>query len=164
MAKATTLDIASQVNDLVGGKKKPNPNQPTPKQLQDFGNWTGSTDTKVMAADLAKRGLLGADQIILSSPNTNDPNSVTNNQGDWKPSAIMSIVANARKYNLRKPEEILANKKVLMNSLDPRIQDAINDPRFHIIHRNFWDVLANSIIPQQWAKVDAQNQNNLAKK
>lgn len=151
-----------------GGKKKTSPPTTTPppdyspEDLKRFGNWTGQQDTKVMAADLAKRGLLGADQIIMSNPNINDPNSVINNQGDWKPAAIMSIVANARKYNLRRPEEILANKKVLMNSLAPRIQDAINNPYFNQIHGNFWDVLAHSIIPQQWAKADAEN--SVAKK
>jgi len=46
---------------------KPNPvGDPTATQdtYQKFGNWTGSTDTKLMAADLKKRGLIGADQLI----------------------------------------------------------------------------------------------------
>ena len=165
----SNLDLAASVNDLIGGggskkpKPKPKPDY-TPEDLRAFGNLTGQTDTKVMAKDLSKRGLLGADQLIMDNPNTNDPNSVVNSQGDWKPAAIEKIVANARKYNLRTPEEIVANKKVLMNSLDPRIQDAIKDPRFDQIHPNFWQVLAHSIIPEQWAKLDAKNKANLASK
>ena len=140
--------------------KKPKP--PTPEELKNFGNWAGTTDTKVMAQDLSKRGLIGADQIITDNPNTNDPNSIRNSQSDWKPSAIMSITANARKYGLRKPEELAANRKLLMNSLDPRIQQALNDPYFQQIHPNFWQVIDHSIIPDQWAKVDAKPDNGLA--
>lgn len=136
-----------------GGKKK---TEPTPEELKSFGNWTGQDDVHVMAQDLSKRGLLGADQLLLDSANQSDPNSIINSQSDWKPSAIEKIVSNARRYNLRTPEEIMANKAVLMNTLEPRIQEAINDPYFAQIHPNFWQILSHSIIPQQWAKYDAQ--------
>lgn len=165
MAVQSNISLAQNVSNLIGGKKpipkttvtasKPVP--ATPQQLQDFGNWTGQDDTKVMAKDLSDRGLIGANQLLLDNPNSKDTNSIVNSQSDWKPAAIAKIVANARKYNLRNPEELAANKKVLMNSLDPRIQDAINDPNFAKIHPNFWDIINHSIIPQQWAKVDAAN-------
>ena len=159
------LNYLLATKDGGGGKKKPAPPPPssTPEEIAQFGNWTGQTDTKLMAHDLAKRGLMNADQLIMDNPNPNDPNSVRNSQGDWKPAAIEKIVANARKYNLRKPEEIMANKKVLMNSLDPRIQEAINNPYFNQIHGNFWQVLSHSIIPEQWAKADAAT-SSIAKK
>lgn len=159
----SNLILANNVNSLIGGGgKKPKPNTATPQQLADFGNWTGQTDTKVMAKDLSKRGLIGADQLLADNPNMNDKDSIRNSQSDWKPAAIALIVANARKYNLRKPEELSANRELLLNSLDPRIKDAIKNPYFTQIHPNFWNVLDKSIIPQQWAKVDAANQQNTA--
>jgi hypothetical protein len=169
-----TLGLASDVNTLIGGgNKKTVPTtktapttttKPTAQELEDFGNWTGQTDTKVMAADLLKRGLVNAHQLIQDNPNQDDGNSIINSQSDWKPAAISTIVSNARKYNLRTPEELDANRKVLMNSLPPRLQDAINDPRFLQIHPNWWSVINKSIIPQQWAKVDAANKTTTAKK
>lgn len=163
----TNIDLAQNVSNLIGasggGKKTPTKTPTvTPEELSNFGNWTGQADTKVMAADLAKRGLIGASQLITDSPDKSNPNNIINSQSDWKPAAIAKIVSNARRYNLRKPEELLANKKVLMNTLDPRIQDAINDKRFQQIHPNFWQVITHSIIPEQWAKLDASNKQNVA--
>lgn len=169
MADQSNIALAQNVNNLVGNPAtKPSivpttkPTPPTQQELDDFGNWTGQKDTKIMAADLMKRGLKGADQLLLDNPNTSTTSGVINSQSDWKPAAISKIVSNARKYNLRTPEELNANRKVLMNSLDPRIQDAINNPVFQQIHPNFWQVIDHSIIPQQWAKVDAMNKQNIA--
>ena len=167
----SNIDLAQNVNNIVGngggGTKKPpvpKPSTLTPKQLTDFGNWTGQSDPKVMAADLGKRGLIGSDQLITDTPDLSTKAGITDSQTNWKPAAISLIVAKARELGLRKPEELDANKQALMGSLDPRIKDAINDPRFLRVHPNFWDVVNKSIIPQQWAKVDAaaQNTNNTA--
>lgn len=134
----------------LGGGKKPIPQS----QLQRFGNWTGQSDTKFMAADLMKRGLVGADKLLLDNPNPNDRNSIINSQSDWKPNAIMEILSNARKLNLRTPEEINANRNVLMTT--PKYRDAINNPSFTQIHKNFWDIITHSILPEQYAKEEAQ--------
>src|ERR1700688_4409652 len=112
---------------------------------QKFGNWTGSTDTKVMAADLMKRGLTGADQILYDQPNTNDANSIRNSQGDWKLAAIQNILANAHKLGIRTPEAVMANKDVLIGN--SKWKDAINNPAFKNIHPNFWGTITDSILP-----------------
>lgn len=128
----------------------------TQDPYQKFGNWTGQDDTRVMAQDLMKRGLIGADQLLSSNPNPNDPNSIRNAQGDWKVNAIQSILAKARELNLRKPEEVNANRNVLMGKLNSQYRDAINSQSFNTIHPNFWSVITNSLLPDQYAKEDAQ--------
>lgn len=128
-------------------------------QFQKFGNWTNSTNTKVMAQDLMKRGLVGANQIVddASNPNTSSADAVRNNQSDWKVAAVQNILANARRFNIRKPEEVNANKDALMSTLNPQYKDAINSQTFQQIHPNFWDVISKSILPEQYAKEDATN-------
>lgn len=58
-------------NYLLAAKGDPTKNLPQ-DELARFGNWTGQTDTKVMAADLKRRGLIGAQQLIEDTPNVND--------------------------------------------------------------------------------------------
>jgi len=129
----------------------------------EFADWTGTKgDTKAAAKDLMKRGLIGADQILNATVDTNDASSIKNSQADWKPAAIQEILANAKKLNLRKPEEINANKDVLVSN--PRFRDAINNPAFNQIHKNFWDVITNSILPEQWDKFDKMAKTQTAKK
>lgn len=120
-----------------------------------FGNWTGSTDTKLIAADLMKRGFIGANQLLYDNPNPNDPNSVRNSQGDWKIAAMQKILSRARELNIRNPEAINANKAALMSTINPQYKDAINSQDFQTIHPNFWSVISHSIIPEQYAKEDA---------
>lgn len=143
----------------------PNPEKPKDPddELTTFADWTGSKgDTKVIAKDLMKRGLIGAEQIFNAGVDIKDASSIKNSQADWKPAAIQQILANARRLNLRKPEEILANKDVLISN--PRFKDAINNPYFKQIHPNFWNIITDSILPEQYAKADKKKQQDLAKK
>lgn len=126
--------------------------KPAPDNF-NWGNEGDTIDTKEAAKYLQKKGLVGADQIIDAQPNINDPNSIRNNQGDWKIAAIQQIMANAKKFNLRKPEEIMANKNVLI--ANPKWRDAINNPSFNNIHSNFWGIISNVLLPEQYAKDDA---------
>lgn len=141
----------------LGDGKKPTPDQ---DKFQKFGNWTGQTDTKVMAQDLFKRGLIGADQLVSDNPNTSSGDAIRNAQSDWKVAAVQDILANARKFNLKKPEEIMANKNALISN--PAWRDAINNTSFNTLHPNFWSVITHSILPEQYAKEAAQN--SIAKK
>lgn len=137
-----------------GGGKKPPPNK--------FGDWAGSQDTKVIGKKLMDLGLTGADQIYYDNPNVSTRNGVINSQGDWKPAAISQILENAQRLGIRTPEELMANKDVLIGN--PKFRDAINNPVFNNLHPNFWQVIGQKILPQQWAKYDAANKNQTAKK
>lgn len=145
-------------------KDKPKPKSALPyisqDDLQKFGNWTGKTDTKEIAADLMKRGLVGANQLVNDNPDITSANGIRNAQSDWKIAAIQDIVANARKYNLRSPEAVMANKHLLVSN--PNWRAAIEDPYFNHIHPNWWSTITHSILPEQYAK-EAQ-QNLVAKK
>lgn len=127
---------------------------------QKFGNWTGSMDNQVMAKDLMNRGLTGADQIMNDQVMPNSADNIRNRQGDWKLAAVQNILSNAHKLNIRTPESVSTNWDVLNNG---KWKDAINDPTFSVIHPNFKSVI-NSILKDQWAKEDAQNKNQTAKK
>lgn len=170
----TSLENNVLMNKLFGGDNAPPP-PPAPNEggkgkgkdpeaAKQFGNWADTEDTKAMAHDLSQRGLIGADQLILDNPNQNDRNSVVNSQSDWKPAAIQKILSKAYEAGIKNPTVFLApeNRNYLLSGLDPRIRDAINDPRFTQIHPNFWNILSDSILPQQWAK--EANKNEIAKK
>src|SRR6185369_11021568 len=90
---------------------------------------------------LQKKGLIGADQIKETQPNTADPNSIRNSQADWKISAVQHIMANAKRLGIRTPEAFDANMDVLTNTLDPKYRLALKDPSFTIAHPNFPTVL-----------------------
>lgn len=168
----TSLENNVLMYKLFGGDNAPpmpsNPNEggkpKDPKAAEQFGNWADSTDTKVMAQDLAKRGLTNADQLILDNPDQSDPNSIRNSQSDWKTAAIQKILSKAYEAGIKNPTAFLApeNRDYLLSGLDPRIKDAIKDPYFQQIHPNFWSVLGESILPQQWAK--EVNKNPIVKK
>lgn len=128
-----------------------------PNKFEKFGNWTGQTDTKVMAADLMKRGLIGAGQLLYDNPNLNSADAIRNAQSDWKIAAIQKILSRARELNFRNPETINANKNALMSTINPQYRDAINSQDFQTIHPNFWSVITHSLIPEQYAKEDAAN-------
>lgn len=154
------MDLAKEVM-AIGGK---NPSAPLDK-YQQFGSWLGSTDTKLMAKDLVKRGLENGNQLVDDTDrvNTGDASSIRNSQSDWKIAAMQHILANSLRLGIRKPEEMMANKKALISSLDPQYQQALNNPAFDQIHPNWWKV-ANSILTEQYAKYDSMNANNVAKK
>lgn len=130
-----------------GDKGKKNPSLPPQDENVKFGNWTGQTDTKVMAKDLMDRGLVGANQLMADDPTTN-PTGISNSQSDWKQAAIQNILANAHKFNIRTPEAVLANQKLLIGN--PKWEDAINNQYFKNIHPNFWEVVTHSLLPERW--------------
>lgn len=117
-----------------------------------FGKIGDVLDTKIAAKYLQKKGLVGADQIKDAQPNTSDPNSIRTNQADWKISAIQHIVANAKRLGIKKREEVMANKEALTSTLDPKYRDAMRNTSFSTIHPNFWEVIGDSIIPEESSK------------
>jgi len=157
MYNFTTLSTPPDGGDK--GKKTPPINQ---DENQKFGNWTGSLDTKINASDLMKRGLIGADQLVNENQDISTPDAIKNkNQSDWKIAAMQQILANAKKFNLRTPEEVNANRNVLIGN--PKWVEAINNPYFNNIHPNWWKTITDSILPEQWAKYDA-SKKDIAKK
>lgn len=146
---------------MMGGMTPPagDPTSAPPKDEFSFGNVGDAIDSKEAARYLQKKGLIGAGQIIESNPDINDANSIRNTQGDWKIAAMQQIVQNAKKFGLTKPEEILANKDVLVGN--PRWKDAINNSSFQTIHPNWWSLIAHSIIPEQMSR---DKTNSIAKK
>jgi len=171
----TSLGNNVLMNRLFGGKNAP-PLKEEPKEggkgkeptpAEKFANWANTNDTKVASKDLMNRGLIGADQMYNESQRTGNADEITNkNQSDWKVSAIEKILEKAYQGGIKTPTGFLLpeNRPYLLSGLDPRIKDAINDPRFNQIHPNFWQILGNSILPQQWAKEDAANKNAVVKK
>lgn len=145
--------------DAVGGGEKKKYNQ---EDLNSFGNWTDQTDTKMMAKDLNNRGLVGADKMMDDNVNTSSSDGIRNANSDWKVSAIQNILSNARKLNLRTPEEVNANRDVLINN--PKWRDAINNPVFSQNHPNFWNIITHSILPERYAKYDKMEKDNTVKK
>lgn len=155
------LDLAKQVVALSGGNKKP-PDDTEQDEFQKFGNWTGQTDVKLMAKDLLRRGLIGAEQLVMENVNIKSPDAIRKAQSDWKVSAIQEILARARKFNLRTPAEVLANKDVLLTN--PMWKEGVNNWAFKNVHPNFWNIITESLLPEQWAKYDKADKSNLVKK
>ena len=157
--------------DVSGGMSKgmtpptdTDPKSKVPPVNQDaaakFGNWLGSTDTKLAAADLMKRNLTGANQLLFENQKIGSADDITNkNQSDWKIAAIQGMLGNAYKLGIKTPEAVTANWNVLTNG---KFKDAINDPTFSVIHPNFPDVF-KKLLADQWAKQDA-NKNQIASK
>lgn len=123
-----------------------------PNEGFNWGKAGDAIDTKKAAQYLQKIGLVGADQIKEAQPNIADPNSIRTSQADWKIAAIQHIISNAKKFGIRKPEEVIANKDVLMSTLDPKYKDAINNSSFGVTHPNFWGIISHSILPDEYAK------------
>lgn len=166
----TSLENNVLMKKLFGGQKPPkkDPKPPTKEEeaeAEQFGNWADTKDTKVASKDLMDRGLVGADQLYNENQKTNNADEITNkNQSDWKIAAIQKILAKAYLAGIKSPEAFLLpeNRNYLLSGLDPRIKDAINNPNFNVIHPNFWNILGDSILPQQWAK--EANKKEIAKK
>jgi len=165
----TSLENNVLLNKLFGGEGDPKkkgtaPETPAPiKQNQDaaekFSNWLDTTDTKQMAADLSKRNLEGANQLVFENQDTSSPDAIKNkNQSDWKISAIQGMLQNAFKLGIKTPEAVTANWGVLTQG---KYKDALNDPTFTNIHGNFADVF-KQLLKDQWAKQD--NKNAVAQK
>lgn len=110
------------------------------QQLINFGNYGGTTDVKARASYLAKKGLIGASQLIMDNPDVSTREGLTNSQADWKTSAIGKMLTQARRLGIRNPTEVLHNKDAILGGLDPRIKDAVVHPEFSRIHPNFWNV------------------------
>lgn len=131
-------------------------------EVNRFANWADSESTLDMAKDLKKRGLEGADQLIddTSKVNVKDASSIKNSQSDWKMAAIQHMLANAKRLNIRKPEEFDANLSALTSTLAPQYKDALRNPSFSVTHPNFLPVV-KSILKDQYAKED-KNKNQIA--
>lgn len=160
----TKLENNVLLNNLFGGDTNNKPAEPLAKtESEKFSNWMGTSDRKVMAKNLSDLGMKGADQIYNDNPDPNNPESIRHSQGDWKIAAVQKILEKAHEKGLRNPTEILANKDYLTSGLEKDYKEALNKQDFNTIHPNFWQVIAEKLIPQQWAKTDAQN-NLIAQK
>lgn len=114
----------------------------TPEEMNRFANWIPSGDSKAMAADLGKRGLIGASQLIEDQqPAIVTAGNSKASQSSWKPAVILNILQKARQFGLKNPTELLANKDVLIDN--PDYKAAVNHPTFNQIHPNFWQVVSN---------------------
>jgi len=120
----------------------------TEEELFKFSNWVQGGDTKTIASDLAKRGLLNATQLYIDSPNTSIKGGIQNAQSDWKPAAIQDILMKARAAGMKDEMEITANKAYLTNG---KFKDALNHDVFNRLHPNFWKVVSG-IYKDQLAK------------
>lgn len=123
----------------------------TEDELFKFSNWVEGGDTKAIASDLSKRGLLNATQLYVDSPNTSIKGGVQNAQSDWKPAAIQQILMKARAAGMKNLMDIKANKEYLTSG---NFKDALNHPTFNQIHPNFWDVVGG-IYKDQLSKENA---------
>lgn len=133
------------------------------KELEDFGNFGGSADTKLKAAYLAKKGLVGADQLLTDHPDISSKDGIINAQSDWKSAAISQMLMRARHLGLETPTEIKANRAALIGALHPRLQQAISHPAFSQIHPNYWQTF-DSILKDQYSSESATPLNDLVKK
>lgn len=137
----------------------------TEQQLMNFGNYGGTTDIKERASYLAKKGLIGASQLIMDNPDVSTKEGLTNSQADWKTSAMGQMLMQARKLGIRNTTEVLHNKDAILSSLDPRIKDAIKHPTFNSIHPNWWQTF-NTVLADQYANeaISSAPKNNLIAK
>jgi len=141
------MTTVAPVNALAkGGKKKF-----TEEELNKFGNFAGTTDTKDVAKYLMGKGLIGASQLYTDSPNVATKEGIVNSQSDWKPSAISHMLMQAKSLGIKSPESVTANKAALMASMPPRLKEALNNPAFMQIHPNFWNVFKD-ILQDQYKK------------
>jgi len=159
-----TANFSMLINahNAISESEDPTKGDPTKKDVpleqgasEKFANWTGQQNTKVMAQDLMKRGLVGANQLVYEDQDVSSTDSITKkNKSDWIPAAIQKILQNAYAKNLRTPTEIINNKTYLLGGLNKGVQDAINSDTFNNIYKNFWNVITDSILPEQYAKFD----------
>jgi len=135
---ATSLSKIKSLSEPPAPPKKKR--QLSPEELNNFSNWVKSGDTKEMAYDLAKRGLVNASQLMEEK----QPSIVTalnskSVQSSWKNAAIINILQRARQFGIKTPTELIANKDVLIDK--PEFKQAINHAAFKQIHPNFWEIV-----------------------
>lgn len=157
----TDLKSMPTLQGMMGGMTPPTDNPKDAPKGFSFGKIGDAVDTKLAAKYLQQKGLIGADQLVEASPNTNDPNSIRNNQGDWKISAIQHIMANAKRLGINTPEAFDANMDVLTNTLDPKYRQALKDPSFAVTNPN-WSSVLKSILKDQ--STGASKKDNLIAK
>ena len=97
-----TANFSMLINahNAISGSEDPTKGDPTKKEVpleqgisEKFANWTGQQSTKVMAQDLMKRGLQGADQLVYENQDVSSTDSITKkNKSDWIPSSIRKIL------------------------------------------------------------------------
>ena len=155
MAKFSTLVGAVNAVSGEGDPKKKQGDIPQ-TELDKFGNWTGQTDTKVTAKDLQKRGLVGANQLLEATPDITDPNSIRSSRSDWIVGAAQKIVSQALRLDIRDSSTFDANIPALTSTINSRYKDAINEQSFNNNYPNFFKVIRDSILPEQFAKYDKQ--------
>lgn len=145
----TLYDTYSAASKVAEDKTKAVPAKPRPlseQELQQFGNFANTTDVKDMARYLGQKGLIGASQLINDTGT-----SVINSEADWKTAAFSQLLIQARRFGIKTPAEINANRDALMGTLDPRIKDALKNPVFAQNHPNYWETLG-SVLKDQYAK------------
>lgn len=159
MAKFSTY--VGAVNAVSGDPVKGVPDI-SQTDLEKFGNWTGQTNNRVMAKSLMDMGLLGADQLLFDQVDTSSADKIRNAQSDWELSATQNILRNAKKFGIRTPEQVEANKDILIGNA--KWAEGINSDSFKNVHGNYWDIIKYKLLPQQYAKFDSQNKKQTALK
>lgn len=137
--------------------------KPTDADSVRFGNFTnegtGAIDLGKASKYLTDKGLVGLGAVQPPAPIVNQY-GVVNSQPMVKSQAssgsalVSGILQNAFKMGLRKPEEVEANKDVLINKLSPELKELVNHWGFKTNYPNFWEVMKRNIIPEQWSKFD----------
>ena len=159
---ANFSNLLNAVNTVQGGGGDPTKKDVPVNQdaAAKFGNWLGTQDSKLMSADLMKRNLTGADQLVFENQKIDTADNIKNkNQSDWKVAAIQNMLSQAFKVGIKTPEAVTANWDYLTQG---KWKDALNDPTFAVVHPNFPDVF-KKLLADQWAKQDKQNNSQTAK-
>lgn len=162
MAKKSLSALKTLSGDETAPKKKPTPATLTKAQLDQFGDYAGSTDVKAKAAYLAKKGLIGADQLLSDHPDLSSKEGIINAQSDWKTGATAAMLIRARKAGLKTPTEVKANWQALTGALEPRLREAINHPVFNQIHPNYKDTFASILADRYASEATSQPLSSLA--
>ncbi len=134
----------------------------TPEQLNDFSNFSGSTDVSVINKTLSKYGLKGSDylnQPYTGTPDASNPNSITGAQQDWIGSTTSRAIANARKLGIP-PEAFEANKEVIFGK--DRYSDTIfNNKDFARMYPNYMQTVG-SIYKDRLSKYVPKDNSDIA--
>lgn len=145
------MSMSSPAEASKEGEKKSKPKPLTDEELEKFGKFAPSDDTKEIAKYLLGKGLVGGEQLLTDHPDITKKDGIINAQSDWKPAAISKMLIRARQLGLSTPTEIKANREALMGALDGRVKDGLNHPAFAQIHPNFWATF-DSVLKDQYAK------------
>lgn len=165
---AKVLESMPSLPGISSGMKPPSEEEPKKKVPSDsdsvrFGNFTnegtGAIDLDKASKYLTDKGLTGMGAIQPPAPIVNkygvvNSQPIVKSQSASGASLVSGLLQNAFKMGLRKPEEIEANKEVLINKLPPELKELVNNWGFKSNHPNFWEVMKRNILPEQWKKFD----------